>query len=176
MKIVSILFAFLIISVGTFSGRAGEETAETGGIAWVDLPRVLKEYRRAEEMVSEFERDKATREAEVQKSIAEIERMEGEMLLLSEKARKTREEEIMKKKLSVNAMIEEAERELSRQSMLRQGKLLEEVSAAAEKVALREGYAFVLRGEVMLFKDSAREITEEVISELNRREKESNQE
>jgi Skp family chaperone for outer membrane proteins len=175
MKGVSI-FLIIFTLFATAGISAGEEAAGADGIAWVDLNRVLKEYRRAKEMVSEFERDKAAREAEVQKIITEIDRMEGEMLLLSEKARKAREEEIMKKKLSVNAMIEEAERELSRQSVLRQGKLLEEVSGAAEKVALREGYAFVLRGEVMLFKDPAREITEEVIQELNRGEEERRQE
>lgn len=172
--ILIFLIGFLLLTTAGIL-PAKEEPAFAGGIAWIDMARVMKEYERAEEMVAEFEKDKATREAEVQKMIAEIERMEGEMLLLSEKARKAREEEIVKKKLSVNAMIEEAERELSRQSVVRQKRLVEEVSWAAEKVARRAGYAFVLRGEVMLFKDPAREITDEVIAELNRKgeEKES---
>ena len=152
-------FSIIVVALMLLSAADGFAT-EPDRIAWIDLPRGMKEYYRAEEMVDEFEQDKAAREAEVQKLIAEIDRMEGEMLLLSDKARADRTEEIMKKKLSVNAMIEEAERELSRQSIVRQGKLLEEVSRAAEEVARREGYAFVLRGEVMLFKDPAREITD----------------
>jgi len=171
---------FTLVMVSSFfaaGGAAGEETAAGGaGIAWIDLPRVLKDYRRAEELVAEFEREKAAREAEVQKLVDEIERLEGEMLLLSDQARAARTEEIMRKKLSVNRMIEEAEAALARRSMIRQGELLEEVSAAAEKVALREGYDFVLRGEVLLFKDPDREITDLVIAELNREGEESGRE
>ncbi len=168
MKTILIFLAALLLPVTAGVLRAEEESTLTGGIAWIDLPRVMKEYRRAEEVVAEFEKDKAAREAEVQKLVAEIDRMEDELLLLREEVRKAREAEIMKKKLSVNAMIEEAERELSRQSMIRQGRLLEEISAAAETVARRKGYPFVFRGEVMLVRDPSREITDEVIAELNR--------
>ncbi|MDP8235793.1 MAG: OmpH family outer membrane protein [Candidatus Erginobacter occultus] len=165
------LFFTLVMVFSLFAGGGfAEEAAETGAdrIAWIDLPEVMQEYGRAEEMVADFEKEKADREAEVEKVIAEIERLEGEMLLLSDQAKAARREEILKKKISVNAMIEQAERELSRQSMLRQGKLLEEISAAAEKVARREGYDFVIRGEVLLYQNPEREITDGVIAELNR--------
>lgn len=165
---ISIVIAVLLVSTGASVALTEEDDALTGGIAWIDLPRVMKEYRRAAEVVAEFENDKAAREAEVQKLVADISRMEDELLLLREEVRKAREAEIMKKKLSVNAMIEEAEKELSRQSIIRQGRLIEEISAAAETVARRKGYPFVLRGEVMLVKDPSREITDEVIAELNR--------
>ncbi len=164
------LFFTLVIVFSLFAGGgfAEEQATGTGAdrIAWIDLPEVMQGYPRAEEMVADFEKEKAEQEAEVEKVIAEIERLEGEMLLLSDQAKAARREEILKKKISVNAMIEQAERELSRQSMLRQGKLLEEISAAAEKVARREGYSFVIRGEVLLYKNPDREITDEVIAEL----------
>ncbi len=165
----TLLIGFFLLAGGGF---AQEEATAAGAarIAWIDLPRVMQGYQRAEEMVADFEKEKAAREAEVEKVIAEIERMEGEMLLLSDQARAARQEEILKKKISVNAMIEQAERELGRQSMVRQGKLLEEISAAAEKVAVREGYDFVIRGEVLIYKSPDREITDGVIAELAREE------
>ena len=90
------------------------------------------------------------------------------MLLLSEQAKAARQEAILKKKISVNAMIEKAERELSRKSMIHQAKLVEEVSAAAGRVARREGYAYVIRKEVLLYQDPDREITDRVIAELEK--------
>ncbi len=169
MKYFAILTAalFLFGAAGILAA-ADEDAAATGGIAWIELPRVMREYHRAKDMVEEFEKEKAAREAEVQKLIDEIERMEGEMMLLSDQARAARAEEVLKKKIAVNRMIEEAERELSMQSMIRQGDLLEEIAAAAEKIALREGYSFVLRREVLLYGDPAREITDAVIEELSR--------
>lgn len=169
MKIFSLLLVPLLLFAGAGICPAEEKAAsEPGRIAWIDLPRVMKGYYRAEEMVAEFEKEKAEKEAEVQKLVAEIERLEGEMLLLSDQARATRHEEILKKKISVNALIEEAERALSLQSAARQGKLLEEISAAAAEVARREGYVYVIRGDVLLYRDPAREVTDGVIAVLNR--------
>jgi len=167
MKFLStLLIVFLLFTVSVV---AQEEAGNAGParIAWIDLPRVMQGYGRAEEMVADFEKEKAAREAEVEKVIAEIERLEGEMLLLSDQAKAARREEILKKKISVNAMIEQAEQELSLQSMLRHGKLLEEISAAAGEVARRQGYDYVVRGEVLLYKTPEREITDGVIAELN---------
>ncbi len=169
MKYFAILTAALfILGAAGIPAVADEEAPGAGVIAWIDLPRMMREYHRAKDLVEEFEKDKAAREAEVQKLIDEIERLEGEMLLLSDQARAARAEEVLKKKIAVNRMIEEAERELSMQSMIRQGDLLEEISGAAEKVARREGYAYVLRREVLLYGDPAREITDAVLEELNR--------
>jgi len=169
MRKISIFLALLVLL--TAAGRAPAEEGNSDSpdrIAWIDLPRVMKEYRRAGEMVEAFEEEKAAREAEVKEMVAEIERMEGEMLLLSEQARKARQEEILRKKLGVNAMIEEAEEELARQSVIRQKRLLDDISLVAERIALRRGYSFILRGEVLIFQDPGREITDEVIEELNR--------
>ncbi len=176
MRGISIfLIGFMLFTAAGRVTAEEENGALADRIAWIDLARVMKEYRRAGEMVTAFEEEKADREAEVQKMVAEIERMEGEMLLLSEQARKAREQEILRKKLAVNTMIEEAEEELSRQSVIRQKRLLEDISLVAEQIARRRGYAFVLRGEVLIFQDPGREITDEVIAELNRQgeEKES---
>ncbi len=170
MKKFTILTVTLfLLGAPGIPAAAEEEAAAAGGIAWIDLPRVMREYHRAKDLVEEFEKEKAAREAQIQELIDEIERLEGEMLLLSDRARGARAEEVMKKKIAVNRMIEAAERELSMQSMLRQEDLLEEISAAAETVARREGYAYVLRREVLLYQDPEREITDAVIEELNRK-------
>lgn len=169
MKFISaILVSSLLFVVGGFAEEEAGVTAGADRIAWIDLPRVLQGYQRAEEMVADFEKEKAAHEAEVEKVIAEIERLEGEMLLLSASAKASRQETILKKKISVNTMIEKAERELSRKSMIHQAKLVEEVSAAAEIVARREGYAYVIRKEVLLYQNLDREITDRVIAELEK--------
>ncbi len=169
MKIFSLLTIFsLFFTTGGFAQEQAAVTARVDRIAWIDLPGVLQGYQRAEEMVADFEKEKAAHEAEVEKVISEIERLEGEMLLLSEQAKAARQEAILKKKISVNAMIEKAERELSRKSMIHQAKLVEEVSAAAGRVARREGYAYVIRKEVLLYQDPDREITDRVIAELEK--------
>jgi len=65
-------------------------------------------------------------------------------------------------------MIQEAEQELGKQSMLKQENLLKDIIAVSDELAAREGYTFIFRGEVLLYKDPALDCSEQIITILNK--------
>ncbi len=167
-KNISILVAFSLIAAFVSNASAEESSPGRMKYGWVDLKQVMKSYYKTEEMLVQFEKEKEAKEAEVQKLVEEIENMEAGLLLLNDAARREKEEEILKKKISVNAMIQEAEQELGSQSIIKQGVLLKDIIKEAEILARKEGYTFIFRGEVMIYKDPALECTDQIIAELNK--------
>ena len=94
--------------------------------------------------------------------------MDAGLLLLNTKARAEQEEKILKSKMAVNTLIQESEQELGKQSMLKQDKLLKDIIAVSDKLAAREGYTFIFRGEVLLYKDPALDCSDQIIAILNK--------
>ena len=165
------VFACAVFSLAIISPIVAGEGAETGSgysFAWVDLQKVMKAYYKTDAMLEKFEKEKAAKEDEIKGMVGEIEKMEGELLLLTKAAREAKEDEILKRKVAVNTKIEEAEKELSAQSISKQGELVEDVMAVAEMLARKEGYTFIFRAEGLLYKDPALDLTDRVIGELNK--------
>ena len=167
-NIILIIISLVFITTSAPSMLAEEATPGRMKYGWVDLKQVMKEYYKTEEMLVQFEKEKEAKEAEVKKLVEEIENMEAGLLLLNDAARREKEEEILKKKISVNQMIQEAEQELGTQSIIKQGMLLEDIIKEAEILARKEGYTFIFRGEVLIYKDPALECTDQIIAELNK--------
>ncbi len=164
-----ILAALSLAASFTSNGSAEEAAPGPAKYGWVDLKKVMKAYYKTEEMLQQFEDEKAAKEAEVTKLVDEIEKMDAGLLLLSKTARARQEEEILKKKMTVNTMIQEAEQELGKQSMLKQEKLLKDIIAVSDKLAAEEGYTIIFRGEVLLYKDPALDCSDRIITILNKK-------
>ena len=167
-KSIAILVAFSLVAAFVSDASAEESSPGRMKYGWVDLKKVMKGYYKTEEMLVQFEKEKEAKEAEVKKLVEEIENMEAGLLLLNDTARREKEEKILKKKISVNMMIQEAEQELGTQSIIKQGKLLEDIIKEAEALARKEGYTFIFRGEILIYKDPALECTDQIIAELNK--------
>ena len=167
-KNIAILVAFSLAAAFISNAPAEESSPGRMKYGWMDLKQVMKDYYKTEEMLVQFEKEKEAKEAEVTKLVEEIENMEAGLLLLNDTARREKEEEILKKKISVNAMIKEAEQELGAESVIKQGKLLEDIIKESEILARKEGYTFIFRGEVLIYKDPALECTDQIIAELNK--------
>lgn len=162
-----------VISLTTslFPLTAEAEDSASPKYGWVDLKKVMKEYYKTEEMLKQFDAEKAAKEAEVTKLVEEIEKAEAGLLLLNKEARAEQEEAILKKKMAVNMMIQEAEQELGTQSLLKQEKLLKDIISVADELAVEEGYTFIFRGEVLLYKDPALDCSDRIIEILNKDQK-----
>ncbi|MEA1927534.1 MAG: OmpH family outer membrane protein [Candidatus Auribacterota bacterium] len=172
-RTILILISLIFIITSATRASAEESSPERGKYGWVDLKKVMKTYYKTEEMLAQFEEEKAAKEAEVTKLVEEIEKMEGKLLLLSKTARKEKEEAILRKKMEVNAMIQEAEQELGNKSRLKQETLLKDIIAVSDELADEGGYTFIFRGEVLLYKDPALDITDRIIAILNKGEEKS---
>lgn len=167
-KILVILIAVSLIAAFVSNASAEKSTVGPAKYGWVDLKKVMMEYYKTEEMLQQFDEEKAAKEAEVTKLVEEIEKMDAGLLLLSTKARAEQEEKILKSKMAVNMLIQESEQELGKQSMLKQEGLLKDIIAVSDKLAAREGYTFIFRGEVLLYKDPALDCSNQIIEILNK--------
>ncbi len=167
-NIILIIISFVFITTSVSIAVAEESTPGPAKFGWVDLKKVMTEYYKTEKMLAQFEDEKAAKEAEVTKLVEEIEKMDAGLLLLSTKARAEQEEKILKKKMAVNMMVQDAEQELGNQSMLKQEELLKDIITVSDKLAAREGYTFIFRGETLLYKDPALDCSDQIIAILNK--------
>jgi Skp family chaperone for outer membrane proteins len=167
-NIILIIISLIFITTSVSTALAEESTPGPAKFGWVDLKKVMTEYYKTEEMLAQFEDEKAAKEAEVTKLVEEIEKMDAGLLLLSTKARAEQEEKILKKKMAVNMMVQQAEQELGNQSLLKQEELLKDIIAVSDKLADREGYTFIFRGETLLYKDPALDCSTQIIAILNK--------
>jgi len=168
---IAILIVFFIVTTFVSNAVSDESAPGPEKFGWVDLKKVMKAYYKTEEMMEQFEEAKEAKEAEVTKLVEGIEKMEAGLLLLSTQARKEKEEEILKQKMAVNMKIQEAEQELGNQSMLKQEELLKDIINVADDLAADEGYTFIFRGEVLLYKDPALDCSDRIIAILNKGQK-----
>ncbi len=167
-KYLSILIAVSLITAFVSNASAEEAAPGPAKFGWVNLKKVMTEYYKTEEMLQQFEDEKKAKEAEVTKLVEEIEKMDAGLLLLSTKARAEQEEKILKSKMEVNTLIQEAEQELGKESMLKQEELLKDIIAVSDDLAAKEGYTFIFRGEVLLYKDPALDCSDRIIAVLNK--------
>jgi Skp family chaperone for outer membrane proteins len=167
-KFILITISLAVIMTATSSPAAEEVSAAGQKYGWVDLKKVLKTYYKTDIMLKQFDEAKLAKEAEVNKIVEEIENMEAGLLLLTPKARKETEGDILKKKYEVNAMIQEAEEELGNESMVKQEELLKEVIDAAEKVATEKGYSFIFTGEILIYKEPSMDCSDAILAILNK--------
>jgi len=167
-NIILVIISIIFITTSVSAAVAEESTSEPAKFGWVDLKKVMTEYYKTEEMLAQFEDEKAAKEAEVTKLVEEIEKMDAGLLLLSTKARAEQEEKILKKKMAVNMMVQQAEQELGNESLLKQEELLKDIIAVSDELAAKEGYTFIFRGETLLYKDPALDCSDRIIAILNK--------
>ncbi|HPQ66166.1 MAG TPA: OmpH family outer membrane protein [bacterium] len=167
----------LAIALGGVLGFAAAAAAAegTGRVGWVDTERVFKEYYRTEEMLGESSplvREKERTEAKIEEVRAGIEAMERDLeqkaLLLNETALAKKKEAIFREQLTLRQLVREAEVQLQGRIMEVTQELSEEIQAKIAVFAREQGYSYILRGEVLFYKDPALEITDQVLEVINR--------
>jgi outer membrane protein len=161
---VAVLFA-----AGLFSGVIVEKAqAKEYKIGFVDLAKVFDEYKRTKEAEKSLEDKGKSKEAERNKMVDELRKLKDEQSLLSEKA-KADKQTVIDNKIKVLQDFDRVTRDSlvkERNDML--GNILKDIEKVVAEYSKANGYDAVLNSRMLLYGSEQYDLTNEVLSRLNK--------
>ena len=156
--ILSLLGIFLFTGIGFAQGEK---------VGFVDLSRSFDEYSKTKDFDKELEAKGDVRQDQREKLVKEIRRMRDELELMNERAKETKEVDIEAKIKSLQGFDQEAKTELTkeRDDMVRD--ILKEMNAVIREYGDQNGFSIILNDRVLLYGNSALDITDDIIGILN---------
>jgi outer membrane protein len=150
---------------------SGSVLAQTPGsrIAYVDVQRVLARSAAGVAARDQLERDKASKQKEVEARRGEIDKLREELekkgALLSQDARREKQDTLERKVRDLRRLADDFQKELERkeQGLLQQA--LQEIAGIIERIGKQKGYMMVLerRAAGVLYGSPEVDITDEII-------------
>lgn len=151
------------------SGAAQENTLKIG---FVDVQKVLNESARGKEAKGRLEKERDAKQQEIRGKEEEIKKLEADLqkqgAVLSEAARKERQEAINRKVRDLRRLFEDFNRDLQK----RENELLNEVLREIRKVIVAYGkehqYTLILEAQSgIIYASQGADLTDEVLAGFN---------
>ncbi len=173
----SVVGLVLAAVIGFVFPKAGE-SKEKGGrefskikIGFVNFEKAFNDYYKTKEGNAILAKEKSAKEDEGRKLVDQINKMRKEAELLSQEAKKTKEEAIREKIRELREFTE-----ISRQGLVQKRNdmwrdIFEEIRKVVKAKAEKEEFSLIFDDKALLYKMDALDITDEIISELNKEDK-----
>jgi Skp family chaperone for outer membrane proteins len=147
----------------------GAEPVMNGGlkIGFVDFEKVFNEYKRTREENQKLQRAKEEKEKSAQSLIDEINKMKTEAEILSEDAKVKTENEIKEKLRHLRDFTEDSKKELLDERNVIFKKITDEIRSIIEIKGKEGNFSLIMDDKALFYKESALDLTEEVIIILN---------
>jgi len=156
-----------IIAVITFAFAAEARAADK--FAYVDVMKIATEYNKAKEYNKVIEDKAKAYESEVDKKVNDIKNIQDKLSLLSEKEKTAKKGELEQKIKALQDYRKDKETELRKKDFENSKEVADDIRAAIKQVADKEGYTLVFDDRVLVFENKPMDITDKVISILNKR-------
>jgi len=169
IKILALLLIFLFL--GGFIRVAKADLVVN--IAYVDVQKVFNGYDKTKDLQIAWDSQKESASKQIETKKKEIEKLKEELksqeLLLTEEAKKKRQEEIAAKTDELNKFINSVSQQINKKNEEYSNEILKDIKLKVKEIAEREGYRFVFTKDVLIYVTPELEfdLTEKVISELN---------
>lgn len=158
-----------LCSVLLYVSPAG--AAEALKIGFVDLPRIFSESDAGKKARADIEAIEKSKKAVIEEKVNALKKIEEEAAkqssVLSAEAKKAKEEEMEKLQRDVQRLVAEARTELQKKENELTNAILKDVSDIVDAIGYEEGYAVILRSEVVLSAKKELDLTGVVITRLN---------
>jgi len=161
-KIAAVLsFIFLFLAAGNIFAES------QGKIGYIDLSRSFDEYQKTKDFDKELEAKGDLKQQEREKLVQDVRKMRGELELMNKNAREKKEADIEAKIKSLQEFDQEAKTDLTkdRDNMVKD--ILKEMSDVIKEYGEKNGYSIIVNDRVLLYGDSAMDLTNEIIKILN---------
>lgn len=158
--------------LGTGGLATGQDSALK--IGFVDLQKVLNQSTRGKEAKEKLEKERDAKEQEIRAQQEEIKKLVADLQkqgpVLSEAARKEREESIKRKELELRRLFEDSKRDLQK----RETELLNEIVREIHKVIVAYGkeqqYTLILEAQSgIIYASQGADLTDEILATFNQR-------
>jgi outer membrane protein len=158
---------FFIFSIFTLSCVISG--AEEVKIGYINLGKTLDEYEKTKESEKSLEKKLGKKEKEREKLVSEIKGLKEEMVLLSDKGKKEKQDTIDEKIVSLQEFDKELRSELQqeRDEVLRD--ILREIDKVIQDYGQKHGYTAILNDRVIVYGNETIDITQDIIDILNKK-------
>jgi len=147
---------------------AKDRTFKQIKIGSVDFEKVFNEYHKTKKGNEVLAKEKTAKEDEGRKLVESVNQMRKEAELLSQDAKKKKEEEIRGKIRELKEFTEITRRDLLKKRNQMWKKIFEEIRDVVQKKGKKEGYTMIYDEKALLYKDESLDMTDEIIRELNK--------
>lgn len=162
--LVAVAFAFPQPGLGKEKERSFTKLK----IGYVDFEKVFNEYHKTKEGNEILNKEKVAKEDEGKKLVDVINKMRQEAELLSQDAKKKKEEEIKQKIKELREFTELTRRDLIKKRNDMWKGIFEDIRAVVQEKGKNEEYSLIFDDKALLFKLDGLDLTEEVIQVLNK--------
>lgn len=167
-RMVAVVVAAMFVC-GLFAGAAVTAAdAKEMKVAYVDLAKVFDEYKKTKEAEKNLADKAKVKEDSRKVMVDELRKMKDEQALLSEKAKADKQKAIDEKIKTLQDFDMKSRDELikDRNDML--GGLLKDIEKLVTAYAKESGYDFVLNSRMLLYGAEQFDLTNEVLTRLNK--------
>lgn len=170
-----VTWMFLAIAVGVFMAPAGWAAEPLAKVGFVDIQGVISQSKEGQSARSRVAAEAAEKQKEVAAKEAEIKQMDAELQkqgpVLSDAAKKDREEDIRRRLRDLKRLTEDFNRDLAKREGELLNDLLRDVSAVIRDYGKEKGFTLIIekgQGGVIYGNDQT-DLTKEVLERFNAR-------
>ncbi|MDD5438806.1 MAG: OmpH family outer membrane protein [Candidatus Omnitrophica bacterium] len=162
-----IVIAVMVIGVFTL-GLIANSWAKELNIAFADKMKILFEYKKTKDLNQELEKESQEARTTVEKMSEDIKKLQDEMELLSESARKEKQPELEKKMQELENFRREKMQSIGKKQDEGIRQITKEIADICEQFGKGKGYDAILDIRASLYTPAGMDVTDGILAEMNK--------
>jgi len=158
------LVAFLALGLLVFANHADAKEVKVG---FVDLAKVFDQYSKTVEFEKSLEEKGKSKEAERNKLVEEVRKMQDEAAVLSEDAKAKKQPAIDEKIKALREFNRVTQDELIKERNEKVSEILADIQKVVEAYSKQETFDVMLNSRMLLYGNEQLDVTEEILKRLN---------
>lgn len=166
MKKLFVILVFFVFWINCIITDAAYAEANKK-IGYIDIPKVFDEYNKTKASDKLLEKASSQKQQERDKMVNDIKRMEDELELLSESAKKKKQDTIEEKIKGLREFDKRARDDLKKERDAMARDILKEIEETVTEYGKANGYTLILNDGAILYGEDNMDVTNEIIKILN---------
>lgn len=167
MRKIIVLAVAAVFACGMFFGLS-QAYAKEYKIGYVDLAKVFDEYKKTKDSEKDLEVKGKAKEADRANMVEELRKLKDEQALLSEKAKAEKQTVIDNKIKALQDFDRKSRDELIKERNDMLALILKDIEKVVAEYSKAAGYDFILNSRMLLYGGAEYELTNEILSRLNK--------
>lgn len=152
------------LSAMSFKGFAASDKVN---FASADIGKVFDEYEKTKEFDKGFQIEEQGKQKERDAYIYEIRRLRDEQALLADDSKSQKQSAIDEQAAKLDEFDKNTKNDLKKKRNDAVKEVFDDIESTLKQYGERKGYDFILNDRALLYRPDSKDITEEVLKELN---------
>ena len=161
-KLATVMAGMFFASLMVGSALAADK------IGYVDLSKIFSEYKKTKDYDKVLGDKEQVYTTERDKKVNELKQLQDKMNLMNDKEKEAKKPELETKVKLLQEFDRQKQTDLRKEQDEKMKEILKDIETAVAQLASKEGYSYVLNDRVLVYQDKKLEVTDQVISILNK--------